>query len=391
MKIALAHTPLTAATGGERQLLMLAIGLQKKGHEVEIFTNGVDPDKCFPELLRQVKVNVVPAPAILSRYPLNIIFHYYRLYFGMRRIGREIAKRGFDVVNNHNFPSEWAVYYAKKRKPIPAVWMCNEPPFWFFMPGERKGLMRLNWPLFEIVDRKAARSVDRIVALSHMTGSIVKDAYGIDHQVVRSGVDAARFGSGEGEAFRKKHGLEGSTVLMQVGTVIEYKRQEDSVKALASLSKEHPDVRLVIVGIEHSGYKGKLIEIIKASGLEGKVLFLGPLSDAELMQAYAASDIFLFPAFQSWSLVATEAMAAKKPVIVSDKCGVSEIIEDGVNGFKVTHGDYVGIASRIERLIGDKGLMERIGANAFRLVSDKLTWEIYVDHMENILKETAGK
>lgn len=56
------HTPLVSSTGGERQILRLAIELQKLGHEVEIFTSAVDEEKCYPKLLKKVKVNVVPYP-----------------------------------------------------------------------------------------------------------------------------------------------------------------------------------------------------------------------------------------------------------------------------------------------------------------------------------------
>ena len=47
-------------------------------------------------------------------------------------------------------------------------------------------------------------------------------------------------------------------------------------------------------------------------------------------------------------------MAAKKPVIVSNMCGVSEIITHGVNGFVINHGNYHEIAKYVEILIIDK-------------------------------------
>lgn len=55
----------------------------------------------------------------------------------MLNLGRRIPK-GFDVINNHNFPTEWAAFIAKKRLKVPVAWMCNEPPYWFFLPEHRE-------------------------------------------------------------------------------------------------------------------------------------------------------------------------------------------------------------------------------------------------------------
>jgi len=48
MRIAMIHTPFRARSGGERQILRLAIELQSMGHEVEIFTNGIN-ESTYPE------------------------------------------------------------------------------------------------------------------------------------------------------------------------------------------------------------------------------------------------------------------------------------------------------------------------------------------------------
>ncbi len=383
MRIALIHTPLKAPTGGERQLLRLAIELQKRGHEVEIFTNGVDYEKCFPELLSNLNITVV-------LYPIHIPFGiYYNLFFGMMKIGREVSKGDFDIVNNHNFPSEWAVYFVKRKKYIPSVWMCNEPPFWFFRGEVRKGISKFNWPLFEIFDKLSVNSIDRIVVLSRLMGETVKKIYGRDFTVVRSGIDVKDFEGISGRKFREKYDLEDDFILLQVGTLTHYKRQEDNIKALAILSKKYSNIRLVFIGLENKKYKEKLLNLIKDYKLEDKVLFLGSVPDKVLKQAYAASDVFLFPASQSWSLVTVEAMASRKPVIVSNMCGVSEIIKNGVNGFVINHGDYKMMSKYIELLINDRSLKERIGRNAYKFVKKNLSWEKYAETMEKIFKEVV--
>jgi len=92
MKIALLSTPLTTPAGGERLTLMLAVELEKKGHEVEVLTNEADRNRCFPDLIGQVRLNVVPGPIGHLPYPLNHILPFYKKFFGMRRMGKEVSK-----------------------------------------------------------------------------------------------------------------------------------------------------------------------------------------------------------------------------------------------------------------------------------------------------------
>ena len=385
MKIAMIQTPLIHSTGAERHTLRLAIELQKKGHWVEIFTNDVDSQKCFPELISKVKINVAPCPINFRR------FRYYKALLGMREIGKELAKKDFDIINNHVFPSEWAVYFAKRRRNVPAVWMCHEPPFWFFQPAERKGKSKIYWPLFEIFDRISVKSINKILVRSNLMKNMVKKIYHRDSMVVRDVIDGEQFENIFGQSFKKKYQLENSFILLQVGTLIHYKRQGDSIKALNLLSKKYKNLKLIFIGVEYQEYKKNLINLIKKYGLEDKILFLGPVPDEELKQAYAACDLFLFPAFQSWSLVAMEAMVSKKPVIVSNRCGISEIIANNRNGFVVDHTNYQKIAKNIELLINNEGLRKEIGLNAYKCIKENFSsWENYAENMEKIFKNVKS-
>ena len=128
MKIAMIHTPLTGRGGGERQILRLAIELQKLGHEVEVFTNAVDKERCYPNLSNKVTINVVPHPlvrfkSLYERVAKKRATFYDSIFPRMLNIGRKIPK-GFDIINNHNFPTEWAAFFAKKRLKIPIACTC---------------------------------------------------------------------------------------------------------------------------------------------------------------------------------------------------------------------------------------------------------------------------
>jgi glycosyltransferase involved in cell wall biosynthesis len=173
-------------------------------------------------------------------------------------------------------------------------------------------------------------------------------------------------------------------MLLQVGSLTHFKRPDVTIEALNLLAKKGHDVRLVFIGPEVAETKRRLTDLLGKYDLSDRTLFLGPRSDPELRQAYAACDVFLFPSFQSWSLVTTEAMASRKPVIVSRRCGVAEIIENGVNGFVADHGDYGQIAGYVEALMTDGRLRSMVADNALATVKNRLTWQRYAENMEAV-------
>lgn len=394
MKIALMHTALLDSAGGHRQILKLGIELQKRGNEVEIFTNGMDHDNCFPDLMEKLKINLIP-PMIIPSFCKNsttITKFGFGASIGMLpilNVGLSKKLKDFDVINCHNFSSHWAAYIAKQRFNIPIVWMCNEPPFWYFLSEYRKKQnLLIEYPFFHIFDKFVVKHIDEIVVLSNYTKNIVKNVYNRESIVVRTGVDFDFFTTFDDMNFRKRFGLVNNFLLLQIGGVAKYKRVMDSLNAVYYLSKKYDNIKLIIVGM---GLENFYKQEVDRLGISKNILFLGYLDDQNLREAYNACDVFLFPAEQAWGLAAVEAMASSKPVIVSDRNGISEIIENGNNGFVFRFGKPEEIVNIIENLINDSNLCNAIGATAKNYVKTNLTWENYTKNMENIFKEQLSR
>jgi glycosyltransferase involved in cell wall biosynthesis len=418
MKIAMIHTPFWSRAGGERQVLKLAIELEKLGHEVTVFTSGIDKES-YPTFFRLVKLEVIPHPLagklpsrflpasakpILNKqlieehdeslrvrklmHGLKLRQFYTSELPSMLEIGRKIP-HGFDIINNHNFPTEWAAFLAKKRLNIPIVWMCNEPPFWFFNPKFRTGLNKVNWPLFEILDKISVGYIDSIAVLSRIGGGYVEKAYHRSSRVVRTGVDVTLLQKASGRSVRQNYGLKNDFVLLQAGSLDPVKRQEDTINALYYLSKKFDNVKLILDG---PGSRKYLTGLVERLGLQSKVLFLCSRSDVELAEVYAACDVFVYPTSTStWGMGPTEAMGASKPVIISKLAGASEMIQSGVNGIVVDFGKPQEIAKQAEQLMENPSLRRKIGKNAFQTVSECLSWEKYARNIEVLFEDTLTK
>ena len=135
------------------------------------------------------------------------------------------------------------------------------------------------------------------------------------------------------------------------------KRQVDSVRTLSYLSKNYDHIKLILDG---GGRREELAKLSEKLGVKDKVLFLHTNDDEELAKVYAACDVFLFPAQITWRLAVIEAMASGKPVIVSKKCGASEIIQSSVNGVVVDHANPEQITKSAELLLNNTKLRKKI-------------------------------
>ena len=396
MRIAMLHPSLTWHGGAEKQILTLATEMQRVGHEVEIFTCGLN-EGFFPELVKQLTINVVQVPTIQTTQIVNQKRTFASRLAGRFRgyttdlpsmvyLGKKIP-RGFDLINNHNAPTQWAAFFAKRKLNTPIVWNCNEPPFWYSDPKQKMGLGKINLPLYEGFDKFAVDYIDNIVANSSADSRRIEKAYGRSSMIVRPGITTDLLHRAQGKKARFKYGLENDFVLLQVGNIARDKRQSDSITALYYLSKKQPNVKLILVG---QGQRDELIALNKKLGVEKKVLFLQNCSDSELADLYAACDVFVFPAQITWGLVIIEAMAASKPVVVSRKAGISEIIQNGVNGFVFDQPNGENMAAQVERLMADPELRQKIGSNAYRYTNENLSWKTYAKNMETVFKKAVA-
>ncbi|MFZ0213333.1 MAG: glycosyltransferase family 4 protein [Candidatus Acidiferrales bacterium] len=120
-------------------------------------------------------------------------------------------------------------------------------------------------------------------------------------------------------------------------------------------------LRLLVVGKDDPApYEN----IIRDKSLDGQVNFLPPRKDVEFY--YAAADVYTGPSKEdALPLPPAEAMACGLPVIVTAKCGVSEIITNGHDGLVIEDPTDAGdLTSKIRQLYEDTSFRQRLGERA---------------------------
>ena len=153
--------------------------------------------------------------------------------------------------------------------------------------------------------------------------------------------------------------------LLFVGQHIWEKNPRLIIEALALLP-ELP-FRMFFVG---NGYAAHAMrQLVSEKGLDGKVTFVGTLTDREkLTDYYAAADLFLFPSlYDNAPLVVREAAALHTAAVMAKGSTAATILTDGCNGF-LTENDPAELASLLRRLAADPALVRRAGDNASRTI-----------------------
>jgi glycosyltransferase involved in cell wall biosynthesis len=187
---------------------------------------------------------------------------------------------------------------------------------------------------------------------------------GIPEEKIRfyhRGIDVQRFHpSNRNGFFSNRFGVEDSDIkLLYVGRVSREKNMPLLAETFRKLSSLRDGVRLVVVG------DGPYLKEMKESLSGLPVTFTGFLDGEELAQAYASSDIFIFPSTtDTFGKVVLEAQASGLPVIVSDRGGPRENLIDQRTGFIVTSEDQEAYLKATLKLIDNPDLLRRMRKTA---------------------------
>jgi D-inositol-3-phosphate glycosyltransferase len=114
------------------------------------------------------------------------------------------------------------------------------------------------------------------------------------------------------------------------------------------------------------------------------VVFLGSRDQTVLPFYYSAAEVCVVPSlYESFGLVALEAMACGTPVIASRVGGLQQTVEDGETGFLVPAGDAEALAGRLQTLLTDRDLRRYLGRNAVRR-AQSYTWDVVADRVTGL-------
>ncbi len=239
-------------------------------------------------------------------------------------------------------------------------------------------------------ERRVLEQADRIVAATPAEVAQLQWLYHADTARVVSippGVDTSRFYPIPTEEAKEFIGVPVTErMLLFVGRIEPLKGLDILIQAVAILRgrpvfREKPFCLAVIGGDPHvapevmSSEMSRLQEMHLRYGLEDFVAFLGKKGQDTLPYYYSAADAVVVPShYESFGMVALEAMACGTPVVASQVGGLAFLVQDGITGYHVPVGEPEALADRLEILLKDDALRSRLGAQAVEF-SRSYAWE----------------
>jgi len=195
------------------------------------------------------------------------------------------------------------------------------------------------------------RKCQHIVIPSESMKEVLIRDYGLRdrYTVIPTGIDLEPYTTAEGNELRTSNNWQDDKVIISIGRLAEEKNWATLLQAVAKVCREHPDLRLVLVG--YGPDKAALQQLAVELGISERVTFTGKLPFSDVVNYLKAADLFGFTSVtETQGLVTLEAMAAGLPVVAVDASGTRDIVDDGVQGFLVPN-DADALAASIKQLV----------------------------------------
>jgi glycosyltransferase involved in cell wall biosynthesis len=182
--------------------------------------------------------------------------------------------------------------------------------------------------------RRTVRSAARVLTPSEFSRRSILDAYSLPEETVVVVPNAV---SGEFRVRSREHAAREverrwripAPFILTVGDLQPRKNQEGLIRAFEELIRHHPQLphRLVLVGKE-TWYGPKVRRTIAQSAIRDRIHVTGFVSDKDLVEFYAACDVFVFPSFyEGFGLPILEAMASGRAVACSNTTAMPEVAD----------------------------------------------------------------
>ena len=306
----------------------------------------------------------------------------------------------YDIIHSHYWMSGLAA------KELDEIW--NVPVIHMFHTlglmkqrvardeSEREGEYRI------IGEREVIRLADRIVAATPAELAQLQWLYEADTKkivVIPPGVDISHFYPIPEDEAKEFIGIPPCDhMLLFVGRIEPLKGIDTLIEALSIMRKDHVFVCLTVIGgnpetdqDDNKSEMARLQLLREKYGLEDLIAFLGSRSQDTLPYYYSAADAVVVPSqYESFGLVALEAMACGTPVVASQVGGLAFLIQDGVTGYTVPADDPQALADRLTTLVNNPELRQRMGERAASTARE-YRWQRIADRVLNVYREVTGE
>ena len=357
----------------------LARELGRRGVGVDVFTRS--QDEHIPHVLhdlgygnRIVHINAGPEVPMAKT---DLIEYIPMFMEGIHQFS-QVKGLTYDLIHSHYWLSGLAALDLRELWSVPIIQM-------FHTLAVMKNRVARNEHEVESTirveaEKRLLRDVDRVVAATQAEVAQIQWLYQIGTEkvvVIPPGVDTSHFYPIANDEAKEFAGIPlEKRIILFVGRIESLKGIDTLLQAVAQLMadgvfRNNPFGLLVVGGDTNLSDEDTGAEMVRLQemcvdlGLSEVVSFLGKCDQDHLQYYYSAAEIVVVPShYESFGLVALEAMACGTPVVASETGGLAFLIRDGETGFHVPAGDVDSLTDRLARLLQDDVLLARLGGQA---------------------------
>jgi D-inositol-3-phosphate glycosyltransferase len=400
------HTCPLAVLGGKKTGGMnvyvrdLSRELGRRGIKVDVFTRSQNP--CIPHVNEMLGENarVIHIPTG-PEIPLDPDEVYPHLPQFVENVLTFVAQEGirYDVIYSHYWLSGVAAHKLRDAWGVPVAQLFHT----LGLMKDRIARGPADKPLGirALAETDIMSWADRLIALTPAESAQMLWLYRANRHkidIVPPGVDLARFRPIPAEAAKQALGLPTDRrMLLFVGRIEPLKGVDTIFEAIALIKRDAPrlldNLCLSIIGGDPDDPAGDNAEMdrLKAlrcdMGLNDLVVFLGAKDQDMLKYYYAASEALITPSdYESFGMVALEAMASGTPVIASEVGGLAFLVQDGVTGYHVPVRDPAALADKIRTVLEQPDTRRELGQNAVRVAQD-YAWPKIADRLLAVFED----
>ena len=394
------HTCPKAALGGKETGGMnvyvrdLSRELGRRGLTVDVFTRSQDPTASrivdLGPNARTIHLGAGPE----SPYDKNLVHDHIEEFTD--NLLEFAAKEGvaYHVLHSHYWLSGLVAQRLRQEWNTPVMQMFHT--LGKLKNSVAKGPAEMETPLRVESERNIMNSVDRLIAANPLEKAQMIWLYGADPakiEVIPCGVDLELFYPRCDADVKAELDLpDDHKMVLFVGRIEPLKGIDVLIQAMALVLEKRPELRddfcLCIIGGEPDVAPGdmnremaRLQEMRAELGIDDVVTFLGKREQTALPNYYSAAEVCVVPShYESFGMVALEAMACGTPVIASRVGGLTFTVKDGQTGFLVPNDDPHALADRLGLLLADEQLKQEMGRRAAEL-SKRYAWPLVAEQI----------
>ncbi|MBK7320631.1 MAG: glycosyltransferase [Anaerolineales bacterium] len=362
----------------------LTCELGRMGIHVDVFTRS--QDEHVPHVVHELgfgnRVVHVPAGPEAPKSKSEMANYIPEFVEGIKQFA---AEKGitYDVIHSHYWMSGLAA------EALSDAWGGTPIVHMFHTLGEMKNRVARSEDERAGEDRlKGERQVlgraDRIVVATLAELTQLRFLYRANDRklvVIPPGVDTSHFYPIPADEAKQYIGLKpDNRMVLFVGRIEPLKGVDTLIQAMSclGLNEAHQPVHLAIIGGEPdvtpenmSAEMTRLQKMCDDLCMGGMVVFLGKRGQDTLPYYYSAAEVLVMPSlYESFGMVALEAMACGTPVIASEVGGLGYLVQDGATGYTIPDSDPEALCNKLSGLLGDAHLRETMGLHAAEYALD---------------------